>query len=161
MMFYIIAATACKTAPASRESASGKSASAEPPATNAAGTLEQSILNEVNQYRKEKGLAPLRANSIIATEASLHSQAMARKKVAFGHGGFGGRVKRISARLGGIVGSAENVALGKLSAAEVVQRWIKSPPHRKNLEGPYNLTGIGVSRDAAGVFFYTQVFIRN
>ncbi|KYP14947.1 MAG: hypothetical protein A1D16_16710 [Flavihumibacter sp. CACIAM 22H1] len=147
----------CKTGP------SRKTEAAEPVKLESnltAASLEQSILTEVNEYRKQMKLAPLRVNSVIATEAGLHSQAMARKQVAFGHGGYGGRVKRISIRLEGLVGSAENVAVGKMSAKEVVKRWLNSPTHRKNIEGPYNLTGIGVSKDATGRFYYTQLFIR-
>ncbi|WP_290793646.1 CAP domain-containing protein [Flavihumibacter sp. UBA7668] len=156
LIIIVLIQISCKTGP-SGKSRTGSVSSA----TNlSAGSLEQSILLEINNYRKKKGLAPLRVNAVVATEASLHSQAMARKQVAFGHGGYGGRVKRISSRLEGLVGSAENVAVGTMSAAEVVKRWINSPTHRKNIEGPYNLTGIGVSKDATGRFYYTQLFIR-
>lgn len=155
-LFLIAGVVSCKTNPGIKsEKTSGGTT-----ATVSAGSLEQDILKEVNEYRKKKGLPALKANSVIATEASVHSQAMARKQVAFGHGGYGARVKRISQRLEGIVGSAENVAVGNMSAAEVVKRWINSPTHRKNIEGPYNLTGIGVSKDVTGRFYYTQVFIR-
>lgn len=148
----------CKTkSPASAEASNSASTVTD----IAPEKLEQSILEEVNAYRKKKSLAPLRSNSVIATEASVHSQAMARKTVVFGHAGFGGRIKRISTRLGGIVGSAENVAVGNMTAKQVVQRWVNSAPHRKNLEGNFNLTGIGVSKDFRGQFYYTQIFIRN
>lgn len=146
----------CKTTSGTKAEKAGSGATV----TTSASTLEVDILKEVNEYRKKKGLPALKSNSVIATEASLHSHAMARKQVAFGHGGYGARVKRISQRLEGIVGSAENVAFGNMSAADVVKRWINSPTHRKNIEGPYNLTGIGVSKDVTGRFYYTQLFIR-
>lgn len=146
----------CKTNPGAKTTNESSSATT----VRSAASLEQDILQEVNQYRKKKGLSPLKDNAVIATEASVHSQAMARKQVAFGHGGYGARVKRISQRLEGIVGSAENVAVGNMSAEEVVKRWINSPTHRKNIEGSYNLTGIGVSKDVMGRFYYTQLFIR-
>lgn len=158
-IFYLLVIAgmvSCKTSPGTKTANDSSSATT----VRSAASLEQDILREVNEYRKKKGLDPLKDNAVIATEASVHSQAMARKQVAFGHSGYGARVKRINQRLEGIVGSAENVAVGNLSAAEVVKRWINSPTHRKNIEGSYNLTGIGVSKDVTGRFYYTQLFIR-
>jgi uncharacterized protein YkwD len=156
LLLVIAMGISCKTNPGTKTEkvSSGKVE------TITAGALEQDILREVNDYRRKKGLPALKSNSVIATEASVHSHAMARKQVAFGHGGYGTRVQRISQRLEGILGSAENVAVGNMSAAEVVKRWINSPTHRKNIEGSYNLTGIGVSKDVTGRFYYTQLFIR-
>jgi uncharacterized protein YkwD len=121
-------------------------------------SLESEILAEVNRHRKSIGLNALQANSVIGTEAALHSQHMASRQVSFGHDGFEGRISRINKRLGGITSSAENVAYGKMTAHEVVQGWLKSPPHKKNMEGKYNLTGIGVSRNSQGIIYYTQIF---
>ncbi|HEY8398638.1 MAG TPA: CAP domain-containing protein [Flavihumibacter sp.] len=155
----IVAIASCKTkAPATTESKKTKPAATR--VVTAAG-LEQAILDEVNKYRKSKGLPPLKSSSVIATEAAMHSQAMASKQVAFGHDGFESRIKRISSRIDGVKASAENVAQGKLTAAELVRGWSNSAPHRKNMEGNYTLTGIGVSRSSNGVFYYTQLFIRN
>ena len=128
-------------------------------ATASLASMENSILNEVNRHRSSRRLPPLHSNSIIETEASIHSQRMASKQVGFGHGGYETRVSRISKRISGIKASAENVAYGQMNAREVVQGWLKSPPHRKNIEGKYNLTGIGVSRNSKGVIYYTQLFM--
>ena len=56
---------------------------------------------------------------------------------------FEDRVKVITQKIGNIHSSAENVAYGNLSARQVVDVWLKSPGHRKNIEGKYTLTGIG------------------
>lgn len=129
-----------------------------PSASTNLTSLEQDILVEVNRHRKAIGLPPLRSNPVLATEASLHSQRMASRKVPFGHAGFETRVSRIKNRLGSVSGSGENVAYGQLSAREVVKVWLNSPPHRKNIEGHYNLTGIGVSRNRQGIIYFTQIF---
>lgn len=129
-----------------------------PSATSSLTSLEQDILVEVNRHRKAIGLPPLRSNPVLATEASLHSQRMASRKVPFGHAGFEARISRIKSRLGSVSGSGENVAYGQLSAREVVRVWLNSPPHRKNIEGHYNLTGIGVSRNRQGIIYFTQIF---
>jgi uncharacterized protein YkwD len=121
-------------------------------------SMESSILQEVNKHRVSRGLAPLVANSILDTEASMHSQQMASKQVPFGHDGYATRMARISQRLGGIKSSAENVAYGKMNAKEVVAAWLKSAQHKKNIEGNYNLSGIGISRNTQGIIYYTQIF---
>lgn len=125
----------------------------------ALSNLESGIVAEVNRYRQSIGLPALQVNSIIATEAALHSQKMARHQVGFGHDGFQQRVSRINSRLDGSIASGENVAAGSMTAKEVVQFWIKSKPHRQNIEGKFNLTGIGISRDSRGSIYYTQIFI--
>mgnify|MGYP003417252075 len=128
------------------------------PAVATLASLETAILQEVNRHRGSKGLPPLVANSILDTEAAMHSQQMASKQVPFSHDGYDKRMARISQRLGPIKSSAENVAYGKMSARDVVASWLKSAPHRKNIEGQFNLSGIGVSRNAQGIIYYTQIF---
>ena len=38
--------------------------------------------------------------------------------------------------------------------------WIGSAPHRQNLEGSYDVTGIGIARDRDGATYATQLFVR-
>jgi len=40
-----------------------------------------------------------------------------------------------------------------------VRGWLESRAHRENIDGSYNLTGIGVARNAAGEVFFTQIFV--
>ena len=37
--------------------------------------------------------------------------------------------------------------------------WLASRAHRENLDGPYDLTGIGVARSRSGEVFFTQFFV--
>jgi uncharacterized protein YkwD len=55
---------------------------------------------------------------------------------------------------------AENVAFGSSTAKEVVDGWLNSPGHKKNIEGNYKLTGIGVARDQQAKLYFTQIFAR-
>ena len=76
---------------------------------------------------------------------------MASGRTPLGHEGFSSRIQSISNQLGGpITRSAENVAYGSKSAKEVVSNWLNSPGHRQNIEGEFNLTGIGVARNKRG-----------
>ena len=122
-------------------------------------SMQQAVNNEVNAYRATKRLKPLRMLPIITDEAIEHSRNMARGRVKFGHGGFEKRVGRIRKNLDNANASAENVAYGQLSAKEVVREWIKSPGHRINIEGNYNLTGVGIVQAKNGNLYFTQIFI--
>lgn len=125
-----------------------------------AAEMTADILYHVNAYRKKKGLGALSSLTVADQQAALHSKNMALKKTAFSHNGFEQRIATISKTEGTMRAAAENVAYGQLSAKEVVDGWINSPGHRKNIEGNYTLTGIGVYRDSRGVVFFTQLFMR-
>jgi uncharacterized protein YkwD len=124
--------------------------------------LERRVHQMVNNYRLSKKLPPLTTNEIIAQQARSHSDALARKRLPFGHDGFDKRVKRISNFLHYTV-AAENVAYNKGytdSAKNAVQCWLRSATHRENIKGNYKLTGIGVARNAQGIYYFTQIFWR-
>ena len=120
------------------------------------------VLVAVNAFRAKKGLPPLTLNSMITQEAKLHSNDMERKLVPFGHKGFFRRIDYIKTRMKEYNGGSENVAYypPSKSASDVVALWLTSAGHRRNILGRYNLTGIGVTRDPRGWYYYTQIFIR-
>lgn len=118
------------------------------------------VLDEVNKYRHSRGLAPLKLNAYMSREAALHSRDMANKRMGFGHKDFDKRIKRIYAKVQFCRAGAENIAYFKISPREVVRKWLTSPGHRRNIEGHYNLTGIGLARDKKGWVYYTQIFLR-
>jgi uncharacterized protein YkwD len=124
-------------------------------------SMADEILKYINEYRRKKGLPPMVMNAVMNAEAQKHSENMAAHRTSFGHNGFQSRVKRISPALNGVSGAAENVALGSTTAREVVDNWLKSPMHKQNIEGPYNVTGIGVAPDRKGVLYFTQLFASN
>ncbi|TKK67784.1 CAP domain-containing protein [Ilyomonas limi] len=123
-------------------------------------TLNTDILTLINQHRKEMGLNELQMLNVANTEAQHHSVDMVKGTTPFGHDGFESRIADIRKVTGFISGAAENVAYGNLTAAEVVDGWLHSPGHKKNIEGNYNLTGIGTVQRADGVIFFTQIFIK-
>lgn len=129
-------------------------------ATGSEASIEQDILLRINQYRQAHGLGALRMNSVISSEARQHSRDMANHKIPFGHEYFSDRIKRIYAHISQPRGGAENVAYNYKTATIVVNGWLKSPGHKRNIDGNYNLTGIGVVRDKQGRLYYTQMFVR-
>jgi uncharacterized protein YkwD len=123
---------------------------------------EQEVHRFINQYRISQKLPPLTTNEVITRQARIHSHAMAKRKVPFGHNGFRKRVKRISKSLPYETAS-ENVAYNKGysdCSLQAVQEWLKSTGHRKNISGNYRLTGIGIARNPEGGYYFTQIFWR-
>ena len=85
---------------------------------------------------------------------------MARGKVGFGHRGFSKRNNMAKKVIHPLNGFAENVAYGATSGKQVVTQWKNSPPHRRNMMGPYKYIGIGIAKDRRGRIYYTQLFAR-
>lgn len=119
------------------------------------------VLNEVNAYRLKQGLNTLILNDNISQEARQHSLNMAAKKEKFGHHNFEQRIKHIKKHLSRFGGGAENIACFKLSPQKVVQMWLTSPGHKRNIKSRATLTGIGIAQDAKGWIYYTQIFVND
>ena len=122
--------------------------------------MEFSILYYVNIHRRSKGLIPIQLNSVEASVAQQHSRNMAEGRTAFGHGGLSLRLHTIERQLGPVNAIAENVAYGEMTAKEVVDSWLRSSVHRKNIEGSFILTGIGWAKNNHGMIYYTEIFTR-
>jgi uncharacterized protein YkwD len=127
----------------------------------AASSMEKLVHQQVNAYRKSLNLPALKLDETISQQARIHSQAMADGKVPFSHDGFENRVKTISRKIS-YSSAAENVAYNQGYSDPVtvaVQGWIKSNGHRQNMQGNYNLTGIGIAKNSKGEYYFTQVFM--
>ena len=122
-------------------------------------SMETEILKYVNEDRASLGLSILNMNDLESSLAAKHSQDMAVGRVKFGHDGFNVRAKTIQKSLGSTE-IGENVAEGSMTAREVVDGWLHSPGHKKNIEGNFTLTGIGYAMDKKGNIYFTQIFSR-
>lgn len=122
--------------------------------------IEKEILVLINEHRRSIGLSALTMMDEVTEQAIKHSREMANETVSFGHEGFDNRIANIRKKVGVIYAWAENVASGQTSAQQVVEDWLNSPGHKKNIEGNYNYTGIGVVTDKEGTTYFTQIFIQ-
>ncbi|MDJ0509882.1 MAG: CAP domain-containing protein [Crocosphaera sp.] len=123
--------------------------------------LEEEINRKVNQYRISKNLRPLQMNAEISYVARQHSRDMANKTATFSHDGFDNRAKAVGRTIP-YRSFAENLAYlkGYTELADVaVKGWIDSPGHRKNMEGNFNLTGVGIAKNSEGEYYFTQLFL--
>ncbi|HEY9418297.1 MAG TPA: CAP domain-containing protein [Pseudonocardia sp.] len=110
-----------------------------------------------NAQRVKAGCKPLKVDSRLNLSAQRHSADMARRNYfehedPEGHD-FADREK--AARFTGDSGG-ENIAMGQTSAAEVMNDWMNSPGHRRNiLDCSFTLIGIGY---VANGHYWTQNF---
>ncbi len=122
---------------------------------------QQQVLFYVNQYRIKHHRVPLKLIPTISKTAETHSIAMAKKRVPFGHQNFNQRINSLYKQIKNCQGGAENVAYYKYGPKKLVDAWIASPGHRRNILGDYNLTGIGIAHDSKGWGYYTQLFLKS
>lgn len=137
-----------------------------------AGAAEDQVLAAVNKARAGAGCSALTANAKLTAAAKGHAKAMAEKNF-FGHASkdgskFSTRIKRQGYSYSRV---AENIAAGESSAAAVMQVWLGSAGHRKNiLNCALTETGIAVvyqpddkplkGQRFAMKYYWVQVFAR-
>jgi uncharacterized protein YkwD len=126
-------------------------------------SLEREVAHRVNAYRTAHRLPALTYDTAVARIARAHSRDMAAQRVPLGHDGFNRRVDQLE-RFLPLVATAENVAFNTYSANSTVRvavnGWLASPHHLENIEGKYDVTGVGIARAGDGTFYYTQLFVR-
>lgn len=121
--------------------------------------IEAAIVQYTNAYRQQRGLPPFIPIASLNKFAKEHSAAMAEEE-KISHDGFENRIKAVYAYANKPVkGGAENVAMGYLTAEEVVSGWIKSPGHHKNLLSNHTHLLVGVQLADNGNWYFTQIFI--
>lgn len=134
-------------------------AESEEPTAAGNAKLIKDILYYTNEFRASKGKPPLKLESYCSQLAQKHSDNMAAGKVAFGHDQFEIRNDAVTLKFHGVSGVGENVAYGNLDAKGVVDGWIKSPGHRKNMLGDFNMIGIGAAPKGR-ITYFTQFFVK-
>ncbi|HJQ67136.1 MAG TPA: CAP domain-containing protein [Gemmatimonadales bacterium] len=126
------------------------------------GSMEAEVVRRVNQYRVSHRLRALRYDAQLAAVARVHSEDMARGQAPLGHDGFTGRANAVEKFLA-FKEIAENVAMNNYAHARTVavamNGWLKSPHHRENIEGRFDVTGVGIARARDGTYYYTQLFV--
>jgi len=135
-----------------------------PPPKDEVTALERRMFDLVNEHRIRQGLPRMAYDPLVAEIARSHSRGMARGEVRFGHHGFHARARavRVFRRSKWI---SENVAFNLFergaSPGTAVKGLLGSAKHRRNMEGVYRVTGVGVARsDSTGAYYYTQLFVR-
>ncbi|WP_010178581.1 CAP domain-containing protein [Aquimarina agarilytica] len=121
-------------------------------------SISDQILVLVNQYRSTKNLGPLIDNNTAKIEALNHSQYQVNLN-DINHDN-GSERSNILFNNENVTSYAENVAFGYRTAKAVVDGWIGSEGHRKNLEGDFTKSGIGTIANDQGVLYFTHILFK-
>jgi len=133
-----------------------------------AESLEERLLEEINQARAMNQSPPLRRSESLNAIAKAHSRDMLERGY-FDHRtpeGLGLKDRFERGRFTNWRRIAENISSSQSCSSfnpikAAVQGWMNSPGHRHNiLDKQMQETGIGIAMDAQGkVFYITQVFV--
>lgn len=123
-------------------------------------SFQKEVLDLVNVERTNRGLQPLKFNAELSKVATLKSQDMIDKNY-FDHtsptyGSPFDMMKQfgITYRAAG-----ENIAMGQETPQEVMNSWMNSPGHRKNILNPdFTELGVGIASNGSSLY-WTQMFI--
>jgi uncharacterized protein YkwD len=129
----------------------------KPSPTPGLGGPAAQVVTLTNAQRAKAGCKPLKVDSRLNLSAQRHSADMARRNY-FEHEDPEGHDFADREKAAGFVGSSggENIAMGQTSATEVMNDWMNSPGHRRNiLDCSFTLIGVGYVADG---HYWTQNF---
>ena len=117
------------------------------------------ILKEVNIEREKNHLKPLKIDNRLNKIAVIKAKDMAReKKMSHTSKKFGATFNLIKKENIHFTKAAENIASGHKTPEFVVERWLKSKGHHKNILGKdYRFIGIGKASDNEGKLYWVQI----
>ena len=122
---------------------------------------ELEVIRLVNIERQKEGLQPLKENPELSRIAKIKSQEM-KDKGYFSHTSptYGSPFDMMKSFGITYTAAGENIARGQKTPAAVVQGWMNSSGHRRNIMNP-NFTEIGIGCVTGGNGpYWTQMFIR-
>ena len=122
-----------------------------------ASSYENAVLNLVNKYRKQNGLASVKLDSALSDAASTRAKEIVS---SFSHTRPNGSSCFTVLSENGISynGAGENIAYGQSSPDEVMTAWMNSAGHRANiLNASFTRLGVGVY-ESGGTLYWAQLF---
>lgn len=124
--------------------------------------MEDEVIRLVNIERAKAGLQALTKNWQLCRVARYKSQDMIDKKYFSHTSPTYGSPFTMMQNFGIRFSSAgENIAYGQRTPQEVMNAWMNSSGHRANILSPsYTQIGVGLAKDANGVCYWTQMFIK-
>jgi len=124
-------------------------------------SIEQQVVNLVNTERAKAGLKPLVSDWELARVARFKSEDM-RDNRYFAHNSpiYGTPFQMMKSFGINYRAAGENIAAGQTTAESVMQAWMNSAGHKKNILDP-NFTHIGVGYAKGGSYghYWTQQFM--
>jgi uncharacterized protein YkwD len=121
-------------------------------------SVENELLNVVNNYRASLGYNTLDFSQEAYEYANIHTDYMLSKG-SISHDNFSSRASSIATQVGAEY-VAENVAKDYDNAIQAFEGWLSSSSHKKTMEGEFTHTAVSVKKDGNGNFYFTQLFFR-
>jgi uncharacterized protein YkwD len=125
--------------------------------------VEEEMLARVNAARRKAGSKPLRENPLLDKAAQRHAEDMLARGY-FAHQSPSGTTVRERSRAAGYDWQTigENLAFGQTSVEEVVQTWLESPGHRRNILNPeFSELGLGLALGRGSDGKYQVLWVQN
>lgn len=139
-----------------------KNTPAVTPQLLAQSDFQAQLLQLLNAERQKIGAPPLRISSQLAQAAQRHADDMANNNFLSHEGSDGSTMEsRIQETGYAFSAIAENVAGGQPTPESVIQTWLNSSGHRRNMLNPeYTEIGIGYATNSSSQYthYWTQVF---
>ncbi|ESU32699.1 hypothetical protein G3A_10170 [Bacillus sp. 17376] len=144
--------------PAPEEEAAPAPEQKATPSGTEISAFESKVIDLTNEHRKKNGLPNLQPDTALSNVAQEKSNDMQAKNY-FSHTSptYGSPFDMMRDFGVSYNTAGENIAMGQRSAEEVVNAWMNSEGHRKNILSP-NYTHIGVGHTTQGNY-WTQMFI--
>ena len=112
----------------------------------------------INAYRVSIGLNELKEINHISYKSEEHDHYMIANNVV-NHNDFASRSENIMEVLGA-KSVSENIAYNYNSPKAALDAWLKSPSHKKNIEGNFSHFGLSIRISAEGKKYYTNIFAK-
>ena len=124
-------------------------------------SIEQQVVNLVNAERAKAGLKPLKADWELARVARFKSEDM-RDNRYFDHNSpiYGTPFQMMKSFGINYRSAGENIAAGQTTAESVMQAWMNSSGHKKNILSPtFTHIGVGYAKGGSYGHYWTQQFM--
>ena len=121
-------------------------------------TIEIEVLELINEHRNSLNLNQLQSMPILKSVANRHTRDMIRDG-KYSHNNFYLRSEYIKFKTNAATVS-ENVAYGYHNASSMVNAWVSSGGHRRNIESNATHFDISIEPDINGRLYTTNIFIR-
>ena len=138
----------------------GVAAGTQQPVASADNSAIDRVVTLCNQARAKEGLPALTRSDALCAASQARSAELVR---VFSHDRPDGRsCFTVFEELGiGYNAAGENIAAGQSSAEEVVNAWLNSPGHRRNImNGAYTKIGVGLVQQPGSTYgyYWTEMF---
>lgn len=155
----LVAAGALVPACAAPPPASPGKASGLPARSEAARALADELVEAHNRTRLAHGRPSLEVDPALQAAARQHALEMARRH-RMTHRGADGSTAADRIRTEGYRyrRAGENVAQGQPTVDSVMNAWMKSPPHRRNVLGTFSQIGTACATDSTGTLYWCVTF---